>query len=79
MSLEVSCANPSPSQVALACSSSYQGTATLEVFDCSGRRLTSICCLPEGTLTWSPPCSGVFMARLSCGEDQVTRKFMVFR
>lgn len=79
MSLEVSGANPSPGQITLSYSSSYQGTATLEVFDCSGRRLTSICCLLQGTMTWSPPCSGIFMARLSCGEDQVTRKFLVFR
>ncbi len=79
MSLEVSGANPSPGQVTLSYSSGCQGTATLEVFDCSGRRMTSICCLPEGILTWSPQCSGTFMARLSCGEDRLTRKFLVIR
>ncbi len=79
MSLEVSGSNPSAGQVTLAYSSSCPGPMALEVFDCSGRRLAGISCPQKATLTWTPPCSGYFIARLSGDEGEVTRKFIVMR
>ena len=79
LSLEVSGGNPAFGQVSFQYTSSVSSPLSLEIFDSAGRRVADIACFQQGSITWIPANSGAYFARLTSGEETISRKFMVFR
>lgn len=79
LSLEVCGGNPASGCVTLSYSSTFTGPHSIEIYDSSGRKLRETACFQSGSVTWSPSTPGVYFARFTCRESDVSRKFMVLR